>query len=360
MSWEQHVRRVTPYVAGEQPKDSNIIKLNTNESPFPPAPGVTSALEALAARSEKFRLYPDPDAADLTHAIAQEYGLSDDQVFVGVGSDDVLAMCFLTFFGGGNEILFPDITYSFYPVWADVFRIPYRQIPLTSAFTIDSYEYIPSLTGDRNSGVIFPNPNAPTGLEEPQTVIERIVRGNRDSVVIVDEAYIDFGGTSALPLIRKYDNLLIVQTFSKSRSLAGLRIGFAMGDEKLIRCLKDVKFSINSYTMNLPSIVVGQAAVADREYFDSTRHKIIETREKFKQDLRSMGFVFPDSKTNFVFARHPGIPGKVLFTKLREQGIIVRHWDKPRISDYLRITVGTSGQMRAVTDALRGIIQSGR
>ena len=357
MSWEQHVRRVEPYVAGEQPKDPNIIKLNTNECPYPPAPGVRKALEEMAAQPERFRLYPDPDAQDLTDAIASFYGIDSDRIFVGVGSDDVLALCFLTFFTGGNEILFPDVTYSFYPVWASLFGIPVRQIPLTSAFTIDPYEYIPSLTKKANSGIIFPNPNAPTGVEEPLRLIERIVRGNPDSVVIVDEAYIDFGGISALPLTKEYDNLLVVQTFSKSRSMAGARIGFAMGDPRLIRYLKDVKFSFNSYTMNLPSIRTGKAAVEDRAYFDATRQKIIDTRERFKEDLASMGFVFPDSKTNFVFASHPKVSGKTLFTQLRARGIVVRHWDKPRISEYLRITIGTDAQMKAVTDALADILR---
>ena len=355
MSWESKVRRTVPYVAGEQPKDKKIIKLNTNECPYPPAPGVKDAIRELQDRSDDLRLYPDMNASALTDALADFYGISSDKIFVGVGSDDVLALCFLTFFTSGSPILFPDITYSFYPVWADLFKIPYKQIPLNEEFAIDPYEYMPQLTKVKNGGIIFPNPNAPTGREEPLSKIERIVRANPDSVVIIDEAYIDFGGTSALSLIDQYDNLLVVQTFSKSRSMAGIRIGFAMGNEKLIGYLKDVKFSFNSYTMNLPSIMIGKAAVEDRAYFEETTAKIVNTRDRFKEELTSLGFIMPDSKANFVFARHPQFSGEELFTKLRERKILVRHWNKPDISDFLRITIGTDPQMDAVIDALREI-----
>ena len=319
MSWENKVRRTVPYTAGEQPK------------------------------------YPDMNATALVDALADFYGIDSSRIFVGVGSDDVLALCFLTFFSSGDPILFPAITYSFYPVWADLYGIAYKPVPLTEDMSIDPYEYMPALTGVKNGGIIFPNPNAPTGVEEPLTVIERIVKANPDSVVIVDEAYIDFGGTSALPLTEKYDNLLIVQTFSKSRSMAGLRVGFAMGSEKLISCLKDVKFSFNSYTMNLPSIMLGKAAVEDRGYFEETTGKIVKTRERFKEDLAQMGFLFPDSRANFVFARHPEYSGDFLFKELRKRNIVVRHWNSPAISEYLRITIGTDGQMEAVTAALREI-----
>ena len=267
--------------------------------------------------------------------------------------------CVFSFFSSGDPILFPDITYSFYPVWADLYRIPYRQIPLTPEMTIDPYEYAPGLTHVKNGGIIFPNPNAPTGVEESMATIERIVKANPDSVVIVDEAYIDFGGTSALPLTEKYDNLLIVQTFSKSRAMAGLRIGFAMGSEKLIGYLKDIKFSFNSYTMNLPSIMLGKAAVEDRGYFELTTGKIVKTRERFKEELRKMGFVFPDSKANFVFASHPDFSGDFLFTELRKKNIVVRHWNSPAIKEYLRITIGTDEQMDAVVSALREITGRG-
>ena len=351
MSWENKVRRTVPYTAGEQPKEKNIIKLNTNECPYPPAPGVRKAMEELTLRTDDLRLYPDMNATALVDALADFYGIDSSRIFVGVGSDDVLALCFLTFFSSGDPILFPAITYSFYPVWADLYGIAYKPVPLTEDMSIDPYEYMPALTGVKNGGIIFPNPNAPTGVEEPLTVIERIVKANPDSVVIVDEAYIDFGGTST----EKYDNLLIVQTFSKSRSMAGLRVGFAMGSEKLISCLKDVKFSFNSYTMNLPSIMLGKAAVEDRGYFEETTGKIVKTRERFKEDLAQMGFLFPDSRANFVFARHPEYSGDFLFKELRKRNIVVRHWNSPAISEYLRITIGTDGQMEAVTAALREI-----
>jgi len=357
VTWEDKVKKTVPYVAGEQPKDKSIIKLNTNECPYPPAPGVKDAIRELERRSDDLRLYPDMNASALTDALADFYGIGSEKIFVGIGSDDVLALCFLTFFTSGEEILFPDITYSFYPVWADLYGIRYRTIPLTAEMRIDPFEYMPELTKRKNGGIIFPNPNAPTGYCEPLSKIERIVKANPESVVIIDEAYIDFGGTSALPLIDKYENLLIVQTFSKSRSMAGIRIGFAMGSEKLIGYLKDVKFSFNSYTMNLPSIMIGKAAVEDRAYFDETRGKIISTRERFKKDLDSLGFVMPDSGANFVFARHPGFTGEYLFKKLREKKILVRHWNKPGISEYLRITIGTDEQMDAVTAALREITQ---
>lgn len=356
MSWEEKVRKVEPYVAGEQPKDRKIIKLNTNECPYPPAPAVLEAMQELRDRETDLRLYPDMDATPLVNALSDFYGVNSDQIFVGVGSDDVLALCFLTFFTNGEQILFPDITYSFYPVWASLYGIPYRQVPLTIDYRIDPVEYLPKLTGEENGGIIFPNPNAPTGVEEPQELIRRILRGNPDSVVIIDEAYVDFGAESALPLINQYDNLLVVQTFSKSRAMAGERIGFAMGNPKLIRYLKDVKFSFNSYTMNLPSIILGTASVRDRDYFKETTGKIAATRERFKKDIAAMGFTFPDSKANFVFVSHPDFEGADLFKALREKGILVRHWDKPDIGDSLRITVGTDEQMAAVIRALREIV----
>ena len=358
LSWEKKVKKTVPYVAGEQPKDKSIIKLNTNECPYPPAPGVREAIRQLEQNANDLRLYPDMNATALVDALASFYGIDSDQVFVGIGSDDVLALSFLTFFTNGAPILFPDITYSFYPVWADLYGIRYKQVPLTESLSIDPFEYMPELTRTRNGGIIFPNPNAPTGFCEPLSKIERIVRANPDSVVIVDEAYIDFGGTSALPLIDKYDNLLIVQTFSKSRSMAGIRIGFAMGSKKLIDYLKDVKFSFKSYTMNLPSIMIGKAAVEDRAYFEETTAKIIKTREQFKKSLASLGFEMPDSKANFVFASHPRFSGDDLYKKLRERKILVRHWNKPGISEYLRITIGTDEQMDAVTEALREITAS--
>ena len=355
MSWQNTVRRVVPYVAGEQPKDPGIIKLNTNECPYPPSPAVAAAMRQAADDAARFRLYPDMDATPLVNALAARYGVAPEQIFVGVGSDDVLSMSFLTFFTGGGTLLFPDITYSFYDVWADLYRIPYRRVPLKNDFTIDPEDYISS---DKITicGIIFPNPNAPTGAELPQDAIERIVAANRDKVVIVDEAYIDFGGTSALPLLKKYDNLLIVQTFSKSRAMAGARIGFAIGNPELVGFLKDVKFSFNSYTMSLPAILAGTAAVQDERYFREITGRIVKTRERFKGELRALGFEFPDSKANFVFARRPGMSGQMLYDALRARNILVRHWEKPRIADYLRITIGTDAQMDAVTAALKEIL----
>lgn len=350
MSWEENVRKVVPYVPGEQPKQKNIIKLNTNENPYPPAPGV----EKLAKEFEcdALRLYPDTDATALVQALSEHYHLNPSQIFVGVGSDDVLSMAFLTFFNSGKPILFPDITYSFYDVWADLYRIPYKVCPLNQDFRIMPDDY-----KQENGGVIFPNPNAPTGVFESLETVEEIIKANPDVVVIVDEAYIDFGGESCLPLLEKYENLLIVQTFSKSRSMAGMRIGFAMGSEKLIRCLNDVKFSFNSYTMNMPAQVLGVEAVRDEAYFEETCAKIVATRERVKGELRKLGFSFPESKTNFIFAAHERFAGEEIFKALKERKIYVRHWNKPRISDYLRITIGTDEQMDTLLAALKEILK---
>ena len=336
--WREGVRRVTPYVPGEQPGQARMIKLNTNENPYPPAPGVERALREMQA--EKFRLYPDPEARMLVEALAEFYGVRPSQVFVGVGSDDVLAMAFLTFFNSELPILFPDITYSFYDVWAGLFRIPYCQIPLDEQFRI-----VPGDYERENGGIVFPNPNAPTGEELSLEAIERILDSNRGSVVIVDEAYVDFGAATALPLLEKYENLLVVQTFSKSRSMAGMRIGFCIGNEELIACLNDVKYSFNSYTMDQTALILGTAALRDREYFEKTRAKVIETRELAKTELRRLGCRFGDSKAKFIFASHESVPAREIYQALREQHIYVRYFDKPRIDNYLRITVGTREEM---------------
>ena len=348
--WENNVRKVVPYTPGEQPKVSGIIKLNTNENPYPPSPAAKAALEAFD--SSEMRLYPAPDASELVDAIAETYGVKSSQVFVGVGSDDVISMAFMTFFNSDKPILFPDITYSFYDVWADVYRIPYRKIPLTADFRINADDYV-----QPNGGIIFPNPNAPTGVLESPEMIERIVCSNPDSVVIIDEAYIDFGGTSVLPLVEKYENLLVVQTFSKSRSMAGLRIGYAIGCEKLIKYMNDVKFSVNSYTMNRVTIKCGAAAVRDKAYFEQTAARIIATRETAKKELAKRGFTFPDSMSNFIFAKPGTVPAKTVFEKLKARKIFVRYWDKPVIGDYLRITIGTEEEMNALYKALDEIIQ---
>lgn len=346
MKWEENVRKVVPYVAGEQPKKDKMIKLNTNECPYPPAPGVQKMKDLLDVNA--LRLYPDANTTPLVEELAAYYHVKPSQVFVGVGSDDVISMAFLTFFNSDKPILFPDVTYSFYDVWADLYRIPYKTCALDENWRINPGDYV-----QPNGGVIFPNPNAPTGVLESLDTVETILQANRDVVVIVDEAYIDFGGTSALPLLEKYDNLLVVQTFSKSRAMAGLRIGFCIGNEKLIGYLNDVKFSFNSYTMNLPSQKLGVEAVRDDEYFKSVTGKIVATRERVKKELKELGFTFPDSMANFVFASHESVPAKDIFTALREEDIYVRYWDKPRINNSLRITIGTDEEMDTLIAFLR-------
>ncbi len=340
--WEDNVRKVVPYTPGEQPNRTNMIKLNTNECPYPPAPGVFEAIKRFDA--DKLRLYPDPTAGVLVKELADYYGLNENQVFVGVGSDDVLAVAFLTFFNDKEKpILFPDITYSFYDVWADLYRIPYKQIPLNEKLQINKEDYMVP-----NGGIIFPNPNAPTGVLVTLDFIEDIVKANPDAIVIVDEAYIDFGGVSALPLIEKYDNLLVVQTFSKSRAMAGIRIGYAMGNERLIKYLNDVKFSFNSYTMNQTTLALGVEAVKEDGYFKEIVGKIINTRERVKVQMRELGFEFPDSVSNFLFATHPDYDATELFEALKKEDIYVRHFNGPRVKDYLRITIGTDEQMNAL------------
>lgn len=349
MRWEANVRNVVPYTPGEQPKESGIIKLNTNENPYPPAPAVRGILDSYDAA--RMRLYPDPDSTVLVDALAEFYGVKPSQVFVGVGSDDVISMAFMTFFNSDKPILFPDITYSFYDVWADVYRIPYETVALTEDFRIDPKDY-----ARENGGIIFPNPNAPTGVLESLDTVEEILRANPDSIVMVDEAYIDFGGQSCLPLLEKYENLLVIQTFSKSRSMAGMRIGFAIGSEKLIRYMNDVKFSVNSYTMNPLTQLCGAQAVQDAAYFRETTAKIIATREEAKQRLSALGFVFPEPMSNFIFAMHPDYDGDAIFEALKARKIYVRHWNKPRISQYLRITVGTPEEMESLIAALTEIL----
>lgn len=345
-AWEKNVRKVVPYVPGEQPKHRTMIKLNTNENPYPPAPGVAKALREMD--TDALRRYPDPAAEMLVDSLAERYHLSPEQIFVGVGSDDVLAMCFLTFFNSARPILFPDITYSFYDVWADVFRIPYECQPLNEEFEIVKEDYYKA-----NGGVIFPNPNAPTGVCQSLADVEDIIAHNQDVIVIVDEAYIDFGSTSALELIDKYDNLLVVQTFSKSRSLAGMRVGYAMGNKTLIKYLNDVKYSFNSYTMNAPTLAAAVEAVKDEAYFRETTEKIIRTRERVKEELRELGFRFQDSKANFLFITHPEFAARELFEALKIKKIYVRYFNKPRIDNYLRVTIGTDEEMDEFLGFLR-------
>jgi len=337
-NWKKNLRVVDPYIPGEQPKQENMIKLNTNENPYPPAPGVEKVLKSM--ETGDFRLYPKPDARELVDTLAKEYQVPAEQVFVGVGSDDVLGMAFLTCFNSEKPILFPDITYSFYPVWADLFKIPYNRPALDENFCIKKEDYFAE-----NGGIVIANPNAPTSIAMPLADIEEIVAKNPDSVVIIDEAYVDFGGESALPLVKKYDNLLVVQTFSKSRSMAGMRIGFAIGSRALIDAMYAVRNSYNSYTMNMPSILCGVEAVKDRAYFDKTRNAIMETREDVAEKLAKLGFTVLPSSTNFLFAAHESVPAEELFLMLREKHIYVRYFKSPRINNYLRITIGTKEQM---------------
>ena len=347
--FENNIRKVEPYVPGEQPQ-GNVIKLNTNENPYPPAPGVRTALQNMD--TDLMRRYPDPTAGELVHTLAEYYGVKDEQVFVGVGSDDVLAMCFLTFFNSQKSILFPDITYSFYKVWAELYRIPYECPQVDSQFRIVKEDYY-----KENGGVIFPNPNAPTSIYEELDFVEDILQHNQDVIVIVDEAYVDFAGKSALELIDRYDNLIVVQTFSKARSMAGMRIGYAISNPTLIKYLNDAKYSFNSYTMNQTSLVCGVEAVKDRTYFEEQTAKIIETREWSKKQLSALGFVFPDSRANFIFAKHPEFDAKELFEALKKENIYVRFLGGSRIKDYLRISIGTRQEMEMLISFLKTYIE---
>lgn len=348
--WEKYMRKAEPYVPGEQPKESDVIKLNTNENPYPPAPEVERVLKDFLA--ERLRLYPDPASWELTQALAGTYGLSENQVFIGVGSDDVLAGAFLTFFNGDLPILFPDVTYSFYEVWAGLFQIPFQRVRLDENFRIQKEDYMREC-----GGIVIANPNAPTSIYEDVSEIEDIVKHHQDVVVIVDEAYIDFGGTSAASLIDRYDNLLVVQTFSKSRSLAGMRIGYAMGNPALIQALHHVKYSYNSYTMNQVSLAVGAAALSDTDYFKTTVSKITSTRFWVGERMKQLGFSFPESSANFLFATHPELSAKQIFEALREKKIFVRYWDKERIGSYLRISIGTDSQMERFLEALASLMR---
>lgn len=336
--WEKNIRKVEPYVPGEQPKDKDIIKLNTNENPYPPAPHVKEVLESI--RTEDFRKYPDPAADMLISAISENYGVDKNMIFTGVGSDDVLSMIFLTFFNSDRPVLFPDITYSFYSVWADVYRIPYERPALDENFMIRAEDYYKD-----NGGVVIANPNAPTSIYRDLDFIRDILDHNKESIVVVDEAYVDFAGRSALELLDEYENLIVVRTFSKSRSMAGLRIGFAIAGERIIKALNDVKYSVNSYTLNRPSIELGTIAVENDSYYQEITRKVTATRERSVKALTELGFECLPSGANFIFAKHKSIPGAKIFDDLRNAGIYVRHFDAPRIDDYLRISIGTDEQM---------------
>lgn len=348
-SWKDNLRKIEPYVPGEQPNLPDMIKLNTNENPYPPSPRVREVLDSYDERM--LRLYPDPNSTALVEAIAKYNKVEPNQVFVGVGSDDVLAIAFMTFFNSKKPILFPDITYSFYDVWAELFQIPYTQLPLNEKF-----EVVPSDYYQENGGVVIANPNAPTGVAQGMDALEDIILHNQDVVVIIDEAYVDFSTQTALELIDKYDNVLIVQTYSKSRSLAGMRIGHAMGNPELIAAMNDVRFSYNSYPMTRLSVEIGVAAIEDVEYFEKMKQKVIETREWTKKELLHMGFTFGDSMTNFIFASHNRVPAQVIFDKLREKHIFVRHFSAERIDNYLRISIGTHEEMERFLEETRAII----
>lgn len=346
-AWEKNFRKVEPYVSGEQPKLDTMIKLNTNENPYPPAPGVLKAMNEFDV--DKLRLYPDDKADILVEALADYYQVDKNQVFVGVGSDDVLGMAFLSFFNSDKPILFPDITYSFYKVWADLYKIPYETPTLDENFCINREDYY-----KENGGIVIANPNAPTGIYEDLTFIEDIIQHNQGSIVIVDEAYIDFGGKSAIELVDRYENLLVVQTFSKARSMAGMRIGYCIGNKDLIKVINDVKYSYNSYTMNQTSLYLGVEAVKDDAYFRGNLEKIIEERERTIVELKKLGFTCTESKTNFVFATHKTVKAVELLEMLRKQNIFVRNFvSNPRISNYLRITIGTREEMDSLLVAIR-------
>lgn len=351
MSWRDNLIKIEPYVAGEQPNKTDFIKLNANENPYPPSPAVIRAIERF--NSAELKKYPNADATPLAEAIAGRAGLKRENVFVGNGSDDVLALCFRAFFNSRKPVIYPDITYSFYPVWCDMLKIPYEMIPVDAEFNINAEDY-----ARENGGVVIANPNAPTSIGRGLDFIRRILDLNRDSVVIVDEAYVDFGGTSALPLLREYENLVITQTFSKSRSMAGMRIGCALAGRELISALYAAKDSYNSYPLDSVAIEAGAASVADEEYFNSTLKKVIATRERLAAALREMGFSLPDSSTNFLFAEHSRYSAKDICEFLKTRDIYVRYFSKPRIDNRLRITIGTDAEIDALIAALHEFIGS--
>lgn len=351
MSWRNNLRDVEPYVAGEQPKMSNLIKLNTNENPYEPGEKAKEAIQSFDPF--KLRLYPDADASKLKHLIAEYHGLEDDQVFLGNGSDEVLALTFLTCFNGQNPILFPDITYSFYPVYCELFNIDYKTVALDDAFKIKKEDYF-----NKNGGIIFPNPNAPTGELMSVDDIEDIIKHNSESVVVIDEAYIDFGGETVIPLLKKYDNLLVIHTFSKFRSLAGSRLGVALGNKELVSHLYDVKNSFNSYPIDALAQVIGEASIKDSEVIKEHAKKIIATRERTKKALKEMGFTMTDSYSNFIFIHHDDYDAEHIFKELRKKHIIVRYFNAPRINQYLRVTIGNDEEMDAFLDAVKEIIQA--
>ena len=341
---------LSPYTPGEQPQDQQYIKLNTNESPYPPSPAVVAAVNA--AEVEKLRLYSDPACAQLLAAAAEYHGLSPDEIMPGNGSDENLFFALRAFCDEQHPLAYADVTYGCYSVWCNLMHIPSHILPLEKDFSIDPAKYY-----GLNETIVIANPNAPTGLALPRSAIEGILKANPNNVVIVDEAYVDFGGESCVPLIHQYDNLLVVQTFSKSRQLAGARLGLAMGNAALIADLNRVKFSLNPYNINRLTLKAGEAALKDTAYFDATRQKIMDTRAWTAKELANRGFSLTDSRSNFLFARTDRMEGGALYRALKEKGILVRHFDSPRIADYLRITIGTQAQMEALIKALDEILE---
>ncbi|BBQ50167.1 histidinol-phosphate transaminase [Acinetobacter pittii] len=347
--WSPEVRELEPYVPGEQPKIQNLLKLNTNENPYPPSPKVVEAVQAvLTHQADALRLYPDPDATALKHAIAKQQNIEVSQVFVGNGSDEVLAHIFKAFFLQDEPILYPDITYSFYPVYSQFFGTKTKEIPLNDNFKIEVKDYV-----QPNGGVIITNPNAPTSIALGLAEIEQILKANPDRVVVIDEAYVDFGAESAVSLVNRYENLVVCQTTSKSRSLAGLRVGFAIAQSHLIAALEAVKNSFNSYPIDRFAIAAAVASFEDQTYFEEQCQKVISSREKLVDELTTLGFKVLPSKANFIFASHPSHDAGQLAQQLREQGIIVRYFNKPRINQFLRITVGTDEQNERLVQTLK-------
>lgn len=344
--WSPAINSLTPYVPGEQPKQSGLIKLNTNENPYPPSPHAIAALNDYP--KERLKLYCDPEATLLKNALKDYFSLDYKNVFVGNGSDEVLALAFMSFFRQEHPILLPETTYSFYDVYCNLYDIAYTQLPLDTSFNIDLSAY-----QQPNGGIIFANPNAPTGRVLPLEQIEALLKVNTESLVIVDEAYIDFGGESAVELVRKYDNVLVIQTFSKSRSMAGLRVGYALGHENLIEGLERVKNSFNSYPLDSLAIAGAVASIEDEDYFKATTQKIISSREWTTEQLTELDFNVIPSASNFVFASHQRIAGADLMTYLRSKNLLVRHFKKPGIDNYLRISIGTDEEMAALISALK-------
>lgn len=350
MSWKDNLRKIKPYVPGEQSTEKDIVKINANENPYPPSPEAVKAIKEF--NTESLRFYPSANATPLKETIADYYGVKVENVFLGNGSDDVLALSFQAFFNSGKPIAYPDITYSFYPVWCDLLNIPYKTYPLGEDFRINAEDY-----KEENGGVVLPNPNAPTSLCEGEEFIRKLINYNRDSVVIIDEAYVDFGGYSSVALTKEYDNLLVTGTFSKSRSLAGLRIGFAIGSRELISVLEAVKNSYNSYTVDSLSIAAGIASIKDDAYFKETIKKVIETRTRVTNELKELGFTVFDSKTNFLFITHKKYDSKEIFEYLKTKKVFIRYFNLPRIDKYLRVTVGTNEEMDAFLSELKNFIK---